>query len=50
MSRFFLLLLVAGMLSACSGGEQNSPEATEATVPVQSAEQQTETAAIIEAS
>jgi tetratricopeptide (TPR) repeat protein len=50
MSRFFRLLLVAGMLSACSGGEQNSPEATEATVPVQSAEQQTETAAIIEAS
>lgn len=50
MSRFFLLLLVAGVLSACSGGEQNSPEATEATVPVQSAEQQTETAAIIEAS
>lgn len=46
MSRFFPLLLVVGMLSACSGEEQNSPEATAPSVPVQ---EQAETAEIIEA-
>lgn len=46
MCRFFPLLLVVGILSACSGQEQNSPEVTQPSVPVQ---EQIETAEIIEA-
>jgi tetratricopeptide (TPR) repeat protein len=47
MNRFFPLLLVVGILSACSGEEQNSPEATEPAVTVL---EPTETTQIIEAS